>query len=158
MTGARQTMAVITTFICLFLARHPPLGQKQTNKGCYHCHRLSSSRHRLLNFLERRCKTQRLQSVGWKVGPTLSGQVEKKNTLYVSLCCCINWVNPEKMAELVPQAELAYSTVIVERKLKHYVAVSIPLSHLHLNLPGRQRYNFARIQVVSMEGGRGGAK
>jgi hypothetical protein len=79
----------------------------------------------------------------------------KKNTLYVSLCCFINWVNPEKLAELVPQAELAYSTVTVERKLMHYVAASIPLSHLHLNLPGRQRYNFARIQVVRMGGGGG---
>jgi len=79
----------------------------------------------------------------------------RKKKLYVRLCCFINLVNPEKLAELVPQPELAYSTVIVKRKLIHYVAANIPLSHLHLNLPGRQRYNFARIQVVRMRGGRG---
>jgi hypothetical protein len=30
-----------------------------------------------------------------------------KNTVYELLCCYINWVNPEKLAELVPLAELA---------------------------------------------------
>jgi hypothetical protein len=31
-----------------------------------------------------------------------------ENTLYVLLCCYINWVNSENLAELVPLAELAY--------------------------------------------------
>jgi hypothetical protein len=64
------------------------------------------------------------------------------------LCCFIIWVNLEKFAELVPQTGLAYSTAIVEMKLIHYIAASIALSHMHVNLPGRRRYYFAGIQVV----------
>jgi hypothetical protein len=41
----------------------------------------------------------------------------------------VNRVNPKKFAELVPQAELAYSTVTVEGKLTHYIAASIPLGN-----------------------------
>jgi len=83
-----------------------PTKNKQT-KGYYHCDRLSSPVTECYNFPERRCTTQHWQSVGWKVGSAFFGQVGKKKALYVSLCCFINWVSPEKLAELVPQADLA---------------------------------------------------
>jgi hypothetical protein len=71
----------------------------------------------------------------------------------IILFCFIICVTPAKSGELVPQAEFAYSTVMVERKLIRYVAPSIPLSRLHLNLPGRLRCYFASIQVIRGGGG-----
>ena len=48
------------------------------SKGYYHCYRLSSSRHRLLNLPDTRRTTHRWQSVG----PALFGQARKKKTPY----------------------------------------------------------------------------
>jgi hypothetical protein len=51
------------------------------SKCYYHCDRLSSYRHRLLNLLEMRCKTQR-----WRgVGPALIGQAGGEKNLSMEL-------------------------------------------------------------------------
>jgi hypothetical protein len=58
------------------------------SKGSDHCDRLSSSRHRLLNFTDMRRTTQRWQNFGRRVGLALIGQ-EKINLLFffrVILC------------------------------------------------------------------------
>jgi hypothetical protein len=47
-----------------------------------HCYRLSSSLHRLINFLKKRRKRQRWQSDGWSVVPAITGQAGEK-TLYM---------------------------------------------------------------------------
>jgi len=50
------------------------------SKGYYHCERLASPRHRLLNLPETRRMTQRWQNAGHSAGPALIGQTgEKKN-------------------------------------------------------------------------------
>jgi hypothetical protein len=51
-------------------------------KCYYHCDRLSSSLHRMLNFPETRRKTQRWQSFGRRVWPAFIGQAGKRNTAY----------------------------------------------------------------------------
>ena len=58
-------------------------------KGYYHCHHLSSYRHRLLNLPGTQRTTGRWQNVGRSIDSALMGQAGTKHPVYIYIYICV---------------------------------------------------------------------
>ena len=99
------TFAIVEYFVYCSTNNHLPSPYWlliTLSKHYYHCDSLYSYLHQILHLCEKRCKTQRWQSLGRHVGWVFIGQ-EKINTLYHRLeCTCVDVMSLKPVTNISP--------------------------------------------------------